>query len=166
MMLAGADAIYCSGGLGKVKALAREHIPVVGHTGVVPARATWIGGFKSVAKTADAAIARQDELLADEAAGAFALGVEVIPVEVATAVSPLTKLLLWSIWLGRNVTRNICSPKLSRGTNRASCPAMPRCIAALPLTIIGCRKNGLLHFANMLPIATPAALCRMAMRSG
>ena len=40
----GADAIYCSGSLRTVEYLAREHIPVVGHVGLVPSRATWTTG--------------------------------------------------------------------------------------------------------------------------
>ena len=47
----GADAVYCSGSLQTVAYLAREHIPVVGHVGLVPARATWTGGFRAVGKT-------------------------------------------------------------------------------------------------------------------
>ena len=87
MMLAGGDAIYCSGGLDTVQALAREHIPVVGHVGLVPSRARWTGGFRAVAKTADAAMALWAEVQAYEAAGAFALEIEVVPDAAATASS-------------------------------------------------------------------------------
>ena len=59
VMNAGADAIYCSGGLGTVEHVAREHIPVVGHVGLVPSRATWTGGMKAVAKSAPAARLRR-----------------------------------------------------------------------------------------------------------
>lgn len=38
MLAAGADAVYCSAGLGTVEHLAREFIPVVGHVGLVPSR--------------------------------------------------------------------------------------------------------------------------------
>jgi len=50
VMLAGADAVYCSGGLGTVEHIAREHIPVVGHVGLVPSRATWPGLTLSIAR--------------------------------------------------------------------------------------------------------------------
>ena len=59
----GADALYCSGSLQTVEYLAREHIPVVGHVGLVPARATWTGGFRAVGKTADSALRLYDCLL-------------------------------------------------------------------------------------------------------
>ena len=61
MLLAGADALYCSAGLGTVKFLADERIPVVGHVGLVPSRATWTGGFKAVGKTAADALALLEE---------------------------------------------------------------------------------------------------------
>jgi len=87
VMNAGADAVYCSGGLGTVEHVAREHIPVVGHVGLVPSRATWTGGMKAVAKTAKGALALLDEIRAYEAAGAFAVEIEVVPEEVATEIN-------------------------------------------------------------------------------
>jgi 3-methyl-2-oxobutanoate hydroxymethyltransferase len=69
----GADAVYCSGSLRTVEYLAREHIPVVGHVGLVPARATWTGGFRAVGKTAEAALRLYEEVKAYERAGAFAV---------------------------------------------------------------------------------------------
>jgi 3-methyl-2-oxobutanoate hydroxymethyltransferase len=100
MMEAGADAIYCSGGLGTVRFLADEHIPVVGHVGLVPSRATWTGGFRAVGKTADAAMALYEEVRAYEQAGAFAVEIEVVPEEVATAISQRVGILLWSMGAG------------------------------------------------------------------
>ncbi len=96
----GADAVYCSGSLETVEYLAREHIPVVGHVGLVPARATWTGGFRAVGKTADAALKLFDEVLAYEAEGAFAVEIEVVPAEVATEISRRTGILLWSMGAG------------------------------------------------------------------
>lgn len=97
---AGADAIYCSGSIQTISHLAREHIPVVGHVGLVPSRATWTGGFRAVGKTADQAMALLDEVRACEAAGAFAVEIEVVPVEVATAISARVGILLWSMGAG------------------------------------------------------------------
>ncbi len=99
-MSAGADAIYCSGSLQTVAYLAREHIPVVGHVGLVPSRATWTGGFRAVGKTAEQALALLDEVRAYEAAGAFAVEIEVVPVEVASAISRQVGILLWSMGAG------------------------------------------------------------------
>lgn len=96
----GADAVYCSGSLRTVEYLASEHIPVVGHVGIVPARATWTGGFRAVGKTADAAIQLLDQVRAYENAGAFAVEIEVVPEEVATEISRRCNILLWSMGAG------------------------------------------------------------------
>lgn len=97
---AGADAIYCSGSLATVEYIAREHIPVVGHVGLVPSRATWTGGFRAVGKTSDQAVAMLKECQAYQDAGAFAVEIEVVPVEVASAISARVDLLLWSMGAG------------------------------------------------------------------
>ena len=96
----GADALYCSGSLKTVEYLAREYIPVVGHVGLVPARATWTGGFRAVAKTADEALRLFQEVKAYESAGAFAVEIEVVPVEVASEISKRVNILLWSMGAG------------------------------------------------------------------
>ena len=122
MMQAGADAIYCSGGLGTVEALADEHIPVVGHVGLVPSRATWTGGFRAVAKTADMAMALLAEVKAYEAAGAFALEIEVVPDAVATEISKRTGLLLWSMGAGAGCDAQYLFAEDILGLNRAHMP--------------------------------------------
>jgi 3-methyl-2-oxobutanoate hydroxymethyltransferase len=101
LLVAGADAMYSSAGIDTVRYLASEHIPIVGHVGLVPSRATWTGGFKAVGKTADQALALYRECLAYEAAGAFAVEIEVVPEEVATEISRrMERLLLWSMGAG------------------------------------------------------------------
>lgn len=96
----GADALYCSGSLDTVEFLAREYIPIVGHVGLVPARATWTGGFRAVGKTADSAMKLFDEVKAYESAGAFAIELEVVPEEVATEISKRVNILVWSMGAG------------------------------------------------------------------
>lgn len=96
----GADAVYCSGSLRTVEYLAREHIPVVGHVGLVPARATWTGGFRAVAKTADSALRLYQEVKSYENAGAFAVEIEVVPAVVASEISKRVGILLWSMGAG------------------------------------------------------------------
>jgi 3-methyl-2-oxobutanoate hydroxymethyltransferase len=97
----GADCVYCSGSMATVEYLAKEYIPVVGHVGLVPSRASWTGGFRAVGKTADAALRMYEECLAYENSGAIAAEIEVVPVEVATEISKrLTRLSLWSMGSG------------------------------------------------------------------
>lgn len=123
MMQAGADAVYCSGGLGTLRYLADEYIPVVGHVGLVPSRATWTGGFRAVGKTADAAMALYDECLACEAAGAFAVEIEVVPVEVANEISRRMKtLLLWSMGSGTDCDVQYLFSEDILGENRGHLP--------------------------------------------
>ncbi len=101
MLRAGADCIYYSGSLDRIEYLAKEYIPVVGHVGLVPSRASWTGGFRAVGKTADDALRVYRECVALENAGAIAAEIEVVPAEVATEISRrLKRLSLWSMGSG------------------------------------------------------------------
>ena len=122
VMNAGADAVYCSGGLGTVEHVAREHIPVVGHVGLVPSRATWTGGMKAVAKTAQGALALLEEIHAYEAAGAFAVEIEVVPEEVATEINRRVGILLWSMGAGAGCDAQYLFAEDILGTNRGHMP--------------------------------------------
>jgi 3-methyl-2-oxobutanoate hydroxymethyltransferase len=118
----GADAVYCSGSLDTVAHVSREHIPIVGHVGLVPSRATWTGGMKAVAKTAEGALALLDEVRAYEAAGAFAVEIEVVPVEVATEISRRVNILLWSMGAGPGCDAQYLFAEDILGTNRGHMP--------------------------------------------
>ena len=122
MLQADGDAIYCSGGLETVHYLAEDHIPVVGHVGLVPSRATWTGGFRAVGKTAEAAFALFEECKAYEQAGAFAVEIEVVPVEVASAISQRLNLLLWSMGAGPGCDAQYLFAEDILGTNRGHMP--------------------------------------------
>ncbi|MGI1661455.1 3-methyl-2-oxobutanoate hydroxymethyltransferase [Palleronia sp. KMU-117] len=100
MIEAGADALYCSGSLRTVERLAREYIPVVGHVGLVPSRATWTGGFRAVGRDAASAIRLFEECRAYQDAGAIAVEIEVVPDEVARALHDRLDILLWSMGAG------------------------------------------------------------------
>ncbi|MFB9981317.1 3-methyl-2-oxobutanoate hydroxymethyltransferase [Mesorhizobium kowhaii] len=97
---ASADAVYCSASLATVKRLADEAIPVIGHVGLIPSRATWTGGFKAVGKSAQSALAIFEAVKAYEAAGAFGAEIEVVPTEVATAINERTSLFMVSMGAG------------------------------------------------------------------
>lgn len=97
---ASADAVYCSASLATVKRLADEAIPVIGHVGLIPSRATWTGGFKAVGKSAESALKIFDAVKAYEAAGAFGAEIEVVPAEVAAAISERTSLFMVSMGAG------------------------------------------------------------------
>jgi len=97
---ASADAVYCSASVATVKRLADEAIPVIGHVGLIPSRATWTGGFKAVGKSAESALRIFDVVKGYEAAGAFGAEIEVVPAEVAAAISERTSLFMVSMGAG------------------------------------------------------------------
>ncbi len=119
---AGADAVYCSASFATVKRMADEAIPVIGHVGLVPSRATWTGGFKAVGKTADSAIEIFKAVKQYEAVGAFGAEIEVVPVEVATAISQRTSLFLLSMGAGTGCDAQYLFAEDVLGENRGHMP--------------------------------------------
>jgi 3-methyl-2-oxobutanoate hydroxymethyltransferase len=99
-MRAGADAVYCAASLDTIRALSAEGVPVCGHSGLIPSRATWTGGFRAVGKTAQTAMLVWKQVKALEEAGAFAAEIEVVPTEVASAISARTSLFMISMGAG------------------------------------------------------------------
>jgi len=96
-MIVGGDAFYCAASLDTIAKLSAEGIPIVGHVGLIPSRATWTGGFKAVGKTADTAMLVYHQVKALEAAGAVAAELEVVPARVSAEISKRTKLVLFSM---------------------------------------------------------------------
>lgn len=99
-MRTGGDAVYCAAGLGTIRALADEGIPVISHVGLIPSKATWTGGFRAVGKTADGALAVWRHVQALEAAGAIGAELEVVPDRVAAEISRRTSLIMLSMGAG------------------------------------------------------------------
>lgn len=100
LLNAGANAVYCGASLPIVRRLRDEGIPVVGHVGLVPSRRTWTGGFKAVGKTAESALWVWEQTKALERAGAFAAEIEVVPPDVAEAISKASSMLMISMGAG------------------------------------------------------------------
>lgn len=100
LMKAGADAVYCSGSLKTVRELADHAIPVCGHVGLIPSKASWTGGFKAVGKTLDSAKRVWDQCQALAEAGAFAVEIEVVPASITKAIAERTGLFLLSMGAG------------------------------------------------------------------
>ena len=90
----GADAVYCGSSLGFVEAMANEGIPVCGHVGMVPYKATWFGGFKAVGKTAEDALQVYQRTMDYQNAGAIAVEIEIVPHKVAAEISKRVNILL------------------------------------------------------------------------
>ena len=99
-MKAGAQSIYCGLSPAIVELLAREGVPVICHIGLVPPKATWTGGYKAVGKTTEQALNLLEQVRAFENAGAFAVEMEVIPAELAAAITRRTSMLTISLGSG------------------------------------------------------------------
>jgi 3-methyl-2-oxobutanoate hydroxymethyltransferase len=99
MMERGADAVYCSHSPYFIEAMAREAIPVTGHIGLVPNRATWTN-FRCVGKTPDEAMRVLQDARDLENAGAACLEVEVVPVELADFITRSTPLITMGMGCG------------------------------------------------------------------
>lgn len=102
LMGVGADALYCGYGIDTVHALASEHIPVVGHVGLVPYRNSWFGGMKAVGKTSAEALKVWELTKQYEDAGAVGVEMEVVPSQVASEICKHTKMLIIGMGAGLN----------------------------------------------------------------
>jgi 3-methyl-2-oxobutanoate hydroxymethyltransferase len=96
----GGDAYYCGASLGTVRRMADEGLPVVGHVGLVPSKATWTGGFKAVGKTAASAQKVWQDMCALETAGAIAVELEVVPAKVGAELSRRSPLVTFGMGAG------------------------------------------------------------------
>ena len=96
----GIDAMYCVASLDTIGRLAAEGFPIMSHVGLIPSKNTWTGGFKAVGKTADGAMQIFRQIKRLEAAGALGAEIEVVPAEVAAAISARTTLFMVSMGAG------------------------------------------------------------------
>ncbi|MCO6385377.1 3-methyl-2-oxobutanoate hydroxymethyltransferase [Oceanicola sp. 502str15] len=101
-MQVGGDCVYCASNLGTVELLASDGIPVVGHVGLIPSKATWTGGFRAVGKTAEGALKVMEDVRRLEEAGAFGAELEVVPDRVAEEIAARTGLMLFGMGAGKH----------------------------------------------------------------
>jgi 3-methyl-2-oxobutanoate hydroxymethyltransferase len=99
-LMRGADAVYTGQSLDRVRAMAREKIPVVGHVGLVPYRSSWYGGMRPQGKRAGDALRIYRDVLAYQEAGAIAVEMELVPARVAAAISRRVDILVISLGSG------------------------------------------------------------------
>lgn len=87
---AGSDAVKLEGGdevAGVVRAIVRAGIPVMGHLGLTPQTVSMLGGYRVQGRSALQARSIVDAAAALEEAGAFAVVLECVPVDVAREVT-------------------------------------------------------------------------------
>ncbi|WFU11306.1 3-methyl-2-oxobutanoate hydroxymethyltransferase (plasmid) [Rhizobium sp. CB3090] len=119
---AGGDAVYCAAGLQTIRRMRDEGIPVCGHLGLIPSKATWTGGFRAVGKTAASAFEIWRQTKALEEAGAFAAEIEVVPGDVAAAISRATSMLMISMGAGSGCDAQYLFADDVLGSNRGHRP--------------------------------------------
>lgn len=122
MYKASADAVYCSASFETVKRLADEAIPVIGHTGLIPSRATWTGGFKAVGKTAESALKVLESVRRYEAVGAFGAEIEVVPAAIAAEICRRTTLFMVGMGAGTGTDCQYLFAEDVLGTNTGHVP--------------------------------------------
>ena len=84
----GADAVKIEGpGCAQARALVGAGVPVCGHIGFTPQTHGQLGGYRVQGKTPDAAARLIDEAKKMEAAGCFALVLELMPSDVAREIT-------------------------------------------------------------------------------
>ena len=118
----GADAVYACMSIPYIAAMAQEGIPVVGHVGLVPQKRTWNGGFRAVGKTSQEALSIYEATLAHQEAGAFAVEMEVVPEQIAEAISKRMRMLVISMGSGKGCDAQYLFAEDILGTNRGHVP--------------------------------------------
>ena len=97
----GADVIYGGNWSYKIiRGLRDENIPINSHVGLVPGKATWIGGFRAIGKTADEAIGVLQHTLELQEAGAIGVELEVVPPKVAEVITKKVDIMTLSMGSG------------------------------------------------------------------
>ena len=100
------DCVKLEGGatvVETVRALVKAGINVMGHIGLTPQTASSVGGFKVQGGTPESALQLIKDAQALEAAGAFAIVLECVPVGVGKAVSEAVKVPILGIGAGPHV---------------------------------------------------------------
>ena len=100
------DCVKLEGGatvVETVRAIVKAGVNVMGHIGLTPQTASSVGGFKVQGGTPESALQLIKDAQALEAAGAFAIVLECVPVGVGKAVSEAVKVPILGIGAGPHV---------------------------------------------------------------
>ena len=95
----GGDAYYCSASYEIQKLLCDNHLPVVGHIGLIPSYITWTG-WRAVGKTSDEAEALWRHTRRLEEIGVFGAELEVVPDRVAKFLTENSSLVMLGMGAG------------------------------------------------------------------
>jgi 3-methyl-2-oxobutanoate hydroxymethyltransferase len=103
LLQAGAAAVKLEGGAvmaDRIKAMTSIGIPVMGHLGMTPQSVHALGGYKVQGKVEDHASRLLEDAKTLEAAGAFALVLEAIPVDLARKITQAVSIATIGIGAG------------------------------------------------------------------
>jgi 3-methyl-2-oxobutanoate hydroxymethyltransferase len=109
----GGDAYYCSASYDIQKLLCDNHLPVVGHIGLIPSYITWTG-WRAVGKTAEEAGKLWSHVKKMEEIGVFAAELEVVPDRVAEFLTENSSLIMLGMGAGKHAdaqylfTEDVC----------------------------------------------------------
>ena len=121
-MEAGGESVYCGMSPQVVEVLAREGVPVIAHVGLVPPKASWVGGMRAVGRNAEQASQVYRDCKAFESAGAFALEMEVVPAQVAAEITRRVSILTISLGSGNDCDATYLFSADLLGENRGHIP--------------------------------------------
>ena len=97
----GADCVYGgSWSTSWIRSLREASIPINSHVGLIPAKATWIGGFRAIGKTADEALEVFRHTLELQDAGVIGVEMEVVPTKIAAWITQQVDILTLSMGSG------------------------------------------------------------------
>ena len=97
----GIDCIYGGAWSSKwIKYLAQKGIPINSHVGLIPGKASWIGGYRAVGKTAEEAIQILRDTLELQDAGVIGVEIEVVPTKVAQIITKKVNIITLSMGSG------------------------------------------------------------------
>lgn len=109
----GGDAYYCSASYEIQKVLCDNHLPVVGHIGLIPSYITWTG-WRAVGKTKDEALALWRHTKRMEEIGVFGAELEVVPDALAKFLTENSSLVMLGMGAGSHAdaqylfTEDVC----------------------------------------------------------
>lgn len=97
----GADCVYGGNWSCKwIRALRDASIPINSHVGLIPVKATWIGGYRAIGKTAEEAIGVLRHALELQEAGVIGVEMEVVPPPIAAYITQKVDILTLSMGSG------------------------------------------------------------------
>lgn len=97
----GVDCVYGgSWSTDWIRELRASNIPINSHVGLIPAKATWIGGFRAIGKTAEEALGVLRHTLELQDAGVIGVEMEVVPTKVAEYITKNVDIITMSMGSG------------------------------------------------------------------